>query len=143
MDSPQALSTVYAIAAKALAVREPLESLVLEKPVPYKRTNLVAATTNVTGLDVSSVLDDDVEEDMVFQACGLVLAKAVKNTASSPEEVLGVFEEAFNQLAAEYCELAMSSDTRDHNIVSVSDALELEIATMNSWPHLKRSRRSE
>lgn len=140
MNSPQALSTVYAVAAEALAVTEPLDSLILEKPVLYTRTILVAATTNVTGLDVSSVLDDDVEEDTVLQACGLVLAKAVKKAASSPAEVLGIFEEAFNRLATEYYELAMSSVTRDHNIVSVTDALELEIATMDSWPHMKRSR---
>lgn len=140
MDSPQALSTVYAIAAEALAVAEPLESLRFEKPVPYTRTNLVAATTNVTGLDVSSILDADVEEDTVFQACGLVLAKAVGNTASSAQaEVLDVFKHAFEQLIAAYCKLSKQPVAHFQNTVSVADAIKLEIANMSSWPHRRRS----
>ena len=143
MDSPKALSTVYAVAAEALAVTEPLDSLQFESPVPYTRTHLVAATTKVTGLDVASILDDDVEEDTVFQACGLVLAKAVGNTAENPEEVVDVFRHAFEQLIAAYCNLSRQRVTHFRNVVSVADAIALEIALLNSWPYVRPRRRDE
>jgi len=140
MDSPQALSTVYAIAAKALAVAEPLESLRFEKPVPYTRTNLVTAITKVTGLKISAPVGAEVEEDAVFQACGLVLAKAVGNAATSPLEVFGVFQLAFKQLIEAYCKLARQSVRNLRNVVSVATAIELEIALMSNWQHLRRTR---
>lgn len=143
MNSPQALSTVYAIAAQALSLSEPLESLEFENPVPYARVHLVTATSNVTNLDVASVLDDNVEEDTVLQACGLVLAKAVQNTAPTPAEVLDVFKQAFVSLINEYCELARAPVRHFHNVVSVADALALEVATIERWPHSGRRRRHQ
>ncbi len=143
MDSPKALSTVYAVAAEALAVTEPLDSLKFESPVPYTRTHLVAATTSVTGLDISSILDEDVDEDTIFQTCGLVLAKAVGNRATSPEEVLSVFRYAFEQLIATYCSLSQQRVMNFRNVVSVADAVALEIALMQSWPVVRRKRQYE
>ncbi|MEK7519026.1 MAG: hypothetical protein AAB549_03830 [Patescibacteria group bacterium] len=144
MDSPQALSTVYAVAAEALAVTEPLESLCFEQPVPYIRTNLVTAITDVTGLDVASFFDGDVDEEMVFQACGLVLAEAVGNTVSAVHaDVLDVFKQAFEQLIAAYCKLSKQPVAHFLNTISVADAIKLEIANMSYWPHVRRSKQYE
>jgi hypothetical protein len=144
MDSPQALSTVYAVAAQALAVTEPLESLRFEKPIPYTRTNLVAATTNVTGLDISALVGPEVEEDAVFQACGLVLAKAVEYAVSQQKaEVLWTFRFAFDQLIEAYCKFSKQSVTHMKTTVSVTDAVALEVELMKSWPHVWPRRQNE
>jgi hypothetical protein len=143
MNSPQALSTVYAVAAQKLAVTEPLESLVFERSVLFARANLVIATANVTGLDVASVLVEDDDDETVFQACGLVLAKAVEHIAQSPDEVLEIFQQKFLSLVSSYCELSKSSVDRFHNIVSVEEAIKTEIENMGNYPYSRKARRYE
>ena len=104
----------------------------------------MSATTSVTGLDVTKILDGEVEEETVFQACGLVLAEAVGNTVSAVHaDVLDVFKQAFEQLIAAYCKLSKQPVAHFLNTISVADAIKLEIANMSYWPHVRRSKQYE
>jgi hypothetical protein len=132
MDSPQALSIVYDVAAEELRVSEPL-NLHFASPPPYDCAYLIAATAHVTGISIVIKLQGDTDEETALRACGRALANAVRFSASSPGEVLSVLGQGFTSLIQVYCEIAQPPLVH-RQIVSVAAAIASACEQLDDWP---------